>query len=193
MTVIHVLITGAPGVGKTSLVKKVCDILRQDGLSVRGFYTEEVREHRNRIGFDVVTLDGKRCPLARVGSSVGALSGQHHRSPQVGKYSVDINSFEGASLPTLQLPISPKTVVVIDEIGKMEMFSRPFQEAVSSIFGNPNCIIMATIPVAKGNPIPLVKELVSRSDTHVFTVSRENRDTIIEDIVSILKNSLEIK
>lgn len=191
MPTVHVLITGFPGVGKTSLVKKVCDILAGGGSSVCGFYTEEVREQRTRIGFDVVTLDGQRSPLARVSGAAASGEMQRQSSPHVGKYLVDVKSFEEASLATLKLPLPPKTVVVIDEIGKMEMFSKPFQEAVRAVFGIPNCVIMATIPVSKGNPIPLVKELVSRNDTRVFTVSLENRDTIVHDIVSVLKTSLE--
>ena len=61
------------GIGKTTLVKRVCSQLQQrDNIEVQGFYTEEVREgvaggHGARIGFDVVTLDGQRAPLARVG------------------------------------------------------------------------------------------------------------------------------
>lgn len=62
------------GVGKTTLVCRVCEILRErrGASSVQGFYTQEVREeirgrgHGRRMGFDVVTFDGKRGPLARV-------------------------------------------------------------------------------------------------------------------------------
>lgn len=54
------------GVGKTTLVKKVCDKLEEMNFECQGFYTEEIREDGQRVGFDVVTLDGKRGPLARV-------------------------------------------------------------------------------------------------------------------------------
>lgn len=65
------------GVGKTTLIRKVCSELQKHSIVLRGFYTEEVREGGReggrgrgrgpRVGFDVVTLDGKRGPLARVG------------------------------------------------------------------------------------------------------------------------------
>ena len=54
------------GVGKTTLVKNVVRHLQELGISLTGFYTEEVRGHHGRVGFDVVTLDGQRAPLARV-------------------------------------------------------------------------------------------------------------------------------
>ncbi len=54
------------GVGKTTLVQKVCDILQEKGMLVQGFYTQERREHGMRTGFDVITLDGQQGPLARL-------------------------------------------------------------------------------------------------------------------------------
>lgn len=63
----HVLLTGFPGVGKTTLCRKVFEVLNGKGIKVQGFYTEEVRNSQkgSRVGFDVVTLDGQRGPLAR--------------------------------------------------------------------------------------------------------------------------------
>jgi len=54
------------GVGKTTLVKHVVQKLQKSGILLTGFYTEEVRGHHGRTGFDIVTLDGQRAPLARV-------------------------------------------------------------------------------------------------------------------------------
>ena len=63
----HVLLTGYPGVGKTTLCRKVYEILKGKGIKVQGFYTEDVRSSQKgkRVGFDVVTIDGRRGPLAR--------------------------------------------------------------------------------------------------------------------------------
>jgi len=62
----NLMILGPLGVGKTTLVRKVCKLLRDTGIPSKGFFTEEVRNGRRRIGFDVVTLDGKRGALARL-------------------------------------------------------------------------------------------------------------------------------
>ena len=57
-----------PGVGKTTLCRKVYEVLKEKGIQILGFYTEEVRTspEKSRVGFDIVTLDGQRGPLARV-------------------------------------------------------------------------------------------------------------------------------
>ena len=63
-------ITGNPGVGKTTLIKKLHDKLSQDvnyKKLLSGFYTEEVRDNSNqRIGFDIIDLndESKRTGLA---------------------------------------------------------------------------------------------------------------------------------
>ena len=87
-----VLVTGQPGCGKTTAVKKLVDELRASGASVRGFYTDEVLSGGRRVGFDIVTVpDGRRGPLARKGAT----------GPKVGQYGVDVASFERLALPTL--------------------------------------------------------------------------------------------
>ena len=52
------MITGSPGVGKTTLTKKIADQLRSKGCHVAGFVTVENRgkEGRARVGFDLVDL-----------------------------------------------------------------------------------------------------------------------------------------
>lgn len=65
-----ILITGEPGCGKTTLVRKLCEKLSSDGFNMfQGFYTEELRDSsHNRIGFDVIDIKNteKRAALARV-------------------------------------------------------------------------------------------------------------------------------
>ncbi len=75
-----ILLTGPPGVGKTTAVKAVVTLL---GGRAGGFYTRELRHRGSRTGFEIVTLDGRsawpaalRCPhsaprrsLAHTGST----------------------------------------------------------------------------------------------------------------------------
>ncbi|XP_053608052.1 cancer-related nucleoside-triphosphatase homolog isoform X2 [Plodia interpunctella] len=109
----YFILTGDPGVGKTTLTKKIASCLRETGISTSGFYTEEVRRNRVREGFDVVTLDGDRGRLAREESLLN--SPVKHR---VGKYGVTIQEFENLALPSLEKvnTCSPH-LLVIDEIG----------------------------------------------------------------------------
>ncbi|XP_013413792.1 cancer-related nucleoside-triphosphatase [Lingula anatina] len=182
----HILITGPPGVGKTTLVRKVCDSLKQSGVALQGFYTEEVRAEGRRIGFDVITLHGIRAPLSRVKADQPG----GKRELRVGQYVVDIASFEQTALTALRLKDTGQCVMVIDEIGKMEMFSQPFIQLVRSLFSNPQVTVFATIPIAKGKPIHLVEELRKRHDAKLFEVSKSNRDVLEEDIKSAVKVAL---
>ncbi|XP_075851581.1 cancer-related nucleoside-triphosphatase isoform X2 [Microcebus murinus] len=177
------------GVGKTTLIQKASEVLKSSGVPVDGFYTEEVRQGGRRIGFDVVTLSGTRGPLSRVG--LDPPPGK--RECRVGQYVVDVTSFEQFALPVLKTAGSSgspgQRVCVIDEIGKMELFSQPFIQAVRQTLSTPGTIILGTIPVPKGKPLALVEEIRNRSDVKVFNVTKENRNHLLPDIVTSVQSS----
>jgi nucleoside-triphosphatase len=121
-----------------------------------------------------------RKQLSRIDSKSG---------PKVGKYSVDIKSFESIAIPLIslnqtELKESSKTlIIVIDEIGKMEMFSDLFKRTVKQLFDS-NIKIMATIPVQQN--LELVQELRDRSDSKEIYVQRSNRDFLADNVVRML-------
>lgn len=186
-TIRHVLVTGPPGVGKTTIVNRACEGLSKLGIPTQGFYTEEVREHGQRTGFDVVTLNGDRGPLASIKTD-GQAQGRQYT---VGKYNVRLTSFENTAIPSLISKSDKRSVIVIDEIGKMELFSQSFIRTVKDILDKPGTTVLATIPIAKGRPIPFVEEVRNRKDSCLFTVSRENRNVILDDIVEAVKQSFK--
>ncbi|KFM79386.1 Cancer-related nucleoside-triphosphatase-like protein, partial [Stegodyphus mimosarum] len=98
----HILLTGPPGVGKTTVIKKSCELLKNKNVKYHGFFTEEVKRGRERVGFDVVTTEGNRSTLARVSSSDQSSRG----FPKVGKYLVDVSSFEKLALPVFDSSVS---------------------------------------------------------------------------------------
>ncbi|XP_030628575.1 cancer-related nucleoside-triphosphatase [Chanos chanos] len=183
----HIFLTGTPGVGKTTLVQKVCEAMISAGVTINGFYTEEVREGGRRVGFDVVTVKGERAHLSRVGNPSGASGGR--REYRVGQYVVDLPSFENLALPLFRNVGGG--VFVIDEIGKMELFSQAFIRAVRQTLDSSSCSILGTIPIPKGKPLGLVEEVRGRKDVKVFMVTKENRDTIFEDILGALKECVK--
>ncbi|XP_014857798.1 PREDICTED: cancer-related nucleoside-triphosphatase [Poecilia mexicana] len=189
----HVFLTGPPGVGKTTLVQKACEALVSSGVGVEGFYTEEVREGGRRVGFDVVTLAGERGHLSRIREGAGTSHGR--REYMVGQYVVDLPSFESLALPLFRhtgaADGDSRTVFIIDEIGKMELFSQAFIRAVRQTLDDSSCTILGTIPVPKGKPLGLVEEVRSRRDVKVFTVSKENRNALLQDILSTLQECLK--
>ncbi|KAM9344813.1 cancer-related nucleoside-triphosphatase [Symphorus nematophorus] len=185
----HVFLTGPPGVGKTTLVQKACEALVSSGVGVEGFYTEEVRQGGRRVGFDVVTVTGERGHLSRIRDTPSSSHGR--REYTVGQYVVDLPSFENVALPLFRNVGGSRKVFVIDEIGKMELFSQSFIRSVRQTLDSSSCTILGTIPVPKGKPLGLVEEVRSRGDVKVFTVSKENRNAILQDILAALQNCLK--
>ncbi|XP_057809368.1 uncharacterized protein LOC131023791 isoform X2 [Salvia miltiorrhiza] len=146
-----ILVTGSPGVGKTTLITRVLDALKllNPSLKIQGFYTREVREGFDRVGFEVVTVDGRRGPLA----SSNNTSRESHKWPNVGRYKVDVSSFESSALPELEVK-EDTDLFIIDEVGKMELFSSSFFPAVLRVLES-NIPLLATVPVPKsGRDIP---------------------------------------
>ncbi len=114
MTKKHVLVTGPPGIGKTTLCKAICQHLASLGHKVQGFYTEEVRDERGaRKGFDVVSLTSGAQPLRR---PLARSDNPSAKGPKVGKYTVMVQDFEAIALPSLNRA-DGSSIIIIDEIG----------------------------------------------------------------------------
>lgn len=182
----HVLLTGLPGIGKTTLIKKTCEELEKQGYVLHGFITEEVRHFGRRKGFDVVSIDGQlRAPLARIdGHGHDSEAGPLNRPDpyRLGQYVVQVESFEQTALPLLHA--SNTGITVIDEIGKMESISRAFQQAVRSRMDDPRSVVLGTIPVKKGKPVHLLEQIYERKDVRIITVTKKNRDYLMEEIIT---------
>ena len=160
------LLTGKPGCGKTSLIKQA-----MTGLQTRagGFYTEEIRSQGARLGFRLVTLEGKQAVLAHIDIK------SRYR---VSKYGVDIGSLEGVGVPALYEAAEQQALVVIDEIGKMELFSTGFREAVQQII-NQGQRVLGTIML---NPNPWADAIKRLPQVKLITVTRENHQQVLEDL-----------
>ncbi|MGH0147240.1 UNVERIFIED_CONTAM: hypothetical protein FKN15_051250 [Acipenser sinensis] len=84
-----------------------------------------------------------------------------------------------------------KRVYIIDEIGRMELFSQSFIQAVRQTLENAQSSILGTIPIPKGKPLGIVEEIRNRRDVKVFTVTKENRDCILPEIVTALQDCIK--
>jgi nucleoside-triphosphatase len=166
-----VLITGRPGVGKTTLLKQV--VSGYDG-PVGGFYTEEVRQQGMRTGFDIVTLDGQRAPLARVGLRGGY---------RVGKYGVDVDALSRVGVSAIREALQREALVVVDEIGKMELFSHVFRDTILEVLDQGKRLL-GTVMLA---PHPWVDALKHDSRVAVIEMTRGNRLQVEESVTAWLK------
>lgn len=175
------LLTGPPGVGKTTVLLRTVDSVRQQGLSVGGMFTKEVRDRINgaRVGFDLEDLaTGRHAWLARARAGFGS---------RVGRYLVEIRTLEGVGASAVSYAASNSEVIAVDEIGPMELLSGAFRKAVEVAVesGKP---VLATVHFRSKDP--LVISLKERDDAEVFVVSVENRDSlpgVIADRISDLR------
>jgi nucleoside-triphosphatase len=195
---LHIILTGPPGVGKTTLITKICAILKEQAsqplrkVNIAGFYTSEIREGGSRVGFQVVTLDGE----------IGILSHVNSKSPKrIGRFGVEFAEFEKVALPQFELERLKATegdngalnILVIDEIGKMELFSEPFKSAVRQALATPNLVILATIPIksTRGAPIHFVEDIRNAPTSQVRAVNVGNRNALVQEIVDKIIGTLK--
>jgi len=167
------LLTGRPGIGKTTVIKTVVETL---GEQAGGFYTEEIRGPGGRKGFRLVTLEGQEVVMAHV-----TLKGKGR--PRVGRYGVDAGAIERVGVTALRQAMQKRQIVVIDEIGKMELFCGPFKEAVLQAMGGPYTVVAT----AMAKPNPWVDSLKAMPQVEVWEVTAKNRDRMVERVIKWLK------
>ena len=166
----NILICGLPGVGKTTLIKK---ILKRINLRAGGFYTEEIKENNRRVGFKIISLDNQEGILAHISIK---------NSRRVGRYGVNIYDLENIGVKCLNQALKDDDLILIDEIGKMEIFSEEFKEKVLDCL-NSKKIVLATIGIGGDKFISNIKR---RDDIILFEVTKENRNKLIEIISSLI-------
>jgi nucleoside-triphosphatase len=156
------LITGLPGTGKTTIIKQAAQAL---GARAGGFYTEEIRGPGGRKGFRLVTLPsgGREAVMAHV---------DIRTRNRVGRYGVDVATLDAVGVAAVREAVQSREVVVIDEIGKMELFSGEFQGAVLKAMSSPK-IVVATV-MHKSHA--WVNALKAMPQVTVWQVTKSNRE-----------------
>jgi nucleoside-triphosphatase len=175
------LITGSPGVGKTTVLTKTVSILKERGCRVGGMLSREVRENGVRVGFEILDLGSQeRGWLAHVNQPSG---------PQVGKYHVNLTDLESIGAKAILNAVENCDIIAIDEIGPMELFSRKFRDAVQKALESTKTV-MAVVHWKVQDK--LIHDAKSRQDADIVTVTNENRErlpeTIAEKFLKIQEN-----
>lgn len=179
MLIKNLFVTGLPGVGKSTLILRIMNWLQESGkINIVGFYTRELREEHKRLGFEIITTTGQREILAHI----------KFKSPfMVGKYGVNIEGFEHTILPLFEIPpTSSKTLFIIDEIGKMECYSRKFVAHVQQLLDS-TTPVLATIALRGSGFINAVKQ---RQDVSLLVLTVANREETFEKIKHWILNSV---
>jgi nucleoside-triphosphatase len=168
------LLTGKPGVGKTSLIKEFIPLLVG---RAGGFYTEEVREHGSRTGFIIRTLDGVTGTLASV-RQAGPL--------RVGRYGVDVKSLDMVGVAAIRAALQTRDVIIIDEIGKMELLSENFRKVMLEALESGRKVL-GTILLAHHRHADYIKR---RPDVEILELTVHNRDQVKNRILAWLFNMM---
>ena len=168
------LLTGRPGCGKTTLIRHLLEAL---GASAGGFYTGEIRRQGRREGFSLTTLDGKTATLASI-----HIGGRH----RVSKYGVDLQALDSVGVPAIEQATAEAELVVVDEIGKMELFSNRFRQAVLAALesGKP---VLGTIMLA---PHPWADAIKARPEVDTILLTEANRRQVQADLLFELRRRL---
>jgi len=173
---IYVAITGRPGVGKTTVFRKVYETIVARKLRVIGFYCPEIREQGRRIGFKIKSIDDAlERWLARVDGCDG---------PPVGRYTTCSEAAEVADYVVNRLETSD--VIMIDEIGPMELKMKEIKKAIIKALDTRKPGIFVVHERLRD------KSLRKRLDGNTcwFQITLDNRDYIIKPILDAVNDML---
>ncbi len=178
----HILITGKPRSGKTTLIKNLI-LIAKENYSVAGFYTEEILKKGKRIGFNIRTLEGETGILALT-SNYFYKTHSHLKYHKLGRYMVFTSDIETITIPEFY---KEAEIFFCDEIGKMELFSSKFKESILFALDKKPFLI-ATISLYN---LPFILNIKNRQDTTVLELTLQNRKRIINIISSEFKNRIK--
>lgn len=170
----NIFLTGLPGSGKTTLIK---EIIKEIKVPAFGFFTQEIRKEKERVGFKIVTLRKKE----------GILAHKDLKSYfRVSKYKVNLEDLEEIGVKEIKEGLKKDCVIIIDEIGKMELFSKKFREVVKEALESKNKVL-GTIKLISD---PFTEKIKKRKDTKILILTRKNREEIKREVISFLESTL---
>ena len=175
-----IFVTGPPGIGKTSVLLRSVNGLKNRGHEIGGMISRDVREGGVRVGFEIMDFStGQRGWLAHVNQPTG---------PKISKYRVNLTDLEAIGVSSILDAIRNADIIIVDEIGPMELFSSGFKDAVIQAVESDKPVL-GTIHFGLRNSF--VSSLKNREDAEIFEVTYENRETLHNLIIDKVVQSLQ--
>ena len=169
----RIAITGRPEVGKTTLIERLLDRLP---VRAGGMITREIRVCGHRVGFEIVDL---------ATGTTGRLAHIHHRvGPKVGKYTVDLDGLRDTGVAAIDRAIASSDLIVIDEIGPMELASPLFVPAVERALETDKPLLISTHAHAD---CPIAHRV--RRELDLVRIKLGNRDRLVDEVLARLLGS----
>ena len=169
----NLLLTGVPGVGKTTAIRKTLRLLRD--VKIGGFLTEAIEQEGRRTGFALIDLAGPKGILASVRLRVG---------PRVGRYTVNVADLQRIGVPALLSALDSADLIVCDEIGRMELYCPEFRQAITRCLDSPKPVL-GTIQARQNE---FLDEVRARADVEVVTVTVANRAELPASLAERLRS-----
>ncbi len=174
----NLLVTGSPGCGKTTVLMRLADRLRDRGYVVGGIVCPEIRKGGSRVGFEIVDLLGRRGILSHI-------SLYSPRVPRVSRYGVNLKDLDDITREAFDRSAD---VFLVDEIGPMELKSDAFVLEVERILSTPIPLVGAVHYRTGAGFIGKVK---ARKDTEMMVVTPQNRDDLPDVLYARLSRLVE--
>ncbi len=174
-------ITGMPSVGKTTTLLKIIEKIEKSGYKIQGMITEPILENKKRVGFYVKNwITGEKDVFAHI---------DFDYKDKVGKYGVDLNILENIGVPAIEEATNSENIdiIIIDEIGKMEMLSEKFCDTVIEALDSDKPIM---ITLHKKSRTPLLQDIRRRDDIRILEVTAVNRNLLPYKIEKIMAEKL---
>jgi len=142
---------------------------------VDGFYTREIRTKGSRQGFEIITLSGDEAVLAHVNIPA---------RERVGKYGVDVEALDRVGVQSIRRALDEDDIVVVDEIGKMELLSTAFRQAIADTL-NSKKKLLGTIMLKSH---PWADSIKADARVEVLGVTKFNHNQALERITRWLQS-----
>lgn len=168
----NVLITGPPGVGKTTLLDKIKKKIEDLDYSTGGMYSPEIREEGKRTGFNIIDIASMQ---------KGVLASTHNTiGPTVGKYRVNLDDINDIGVLALKNALKTSDYIFIDEIAPMELASSSFSQMVWEVMESQKTVIAV---IHQRSKHPFILKVKNREDAMIFDINLKNRDSLTDEIL----------
>jgi len=172
-------ITGLPNSGKTQLLMKIIEMLEAEDKVVGGMITEAIIFRNRKVGFYVVDwLTKKKRKFAH--ENIESLV-------HVEEYGVDMRALDAVGVKAIKNAIKDADVIIIDEVGKMEVESQGFVDAVNEAMDCDKPLIMT---LHKKSRNPLLQDIRRRDDLRILEVTPVNRNLLPYKILNLMRGEV---
>lgn len=172
---IKIGITGLPSAGKTYALLRVIEMLKDEEVVIGGMINQPIMEGKHRVGFTVRDLiTGETEDYAHIG---------YESKIMVGHIGVDIGKFETIAVSAIQNACENADIIVIDEVGKVEVESEAFVNAVRMALEVDKPMILT---LHKKSRNPLLQDIRRRDDVRILEVTQTNRNLLPYKVKSLM-------